>query len=80
MPRRPTAAADPTWRSSHALQRVGHAEEIADVVAFLCSDAARYVTGTDIRVDGGVIAKVRHDAPREMAETWNGWEWRRPPG
>jgi 3-oxoacyl-[acyl-carrier protein] reductase/meso-butanediol dehydrogenase/(S,S)-butanediol dehydrogenase/diacetyl reductase len=35
------------------LQRIGRAEEVADVIAFLCSDAARYVTGQELVVDGG---------------------------
>lgn len=35
------------------LGRIGTAEEIAAVIEFLCSDAASFVTGTDILVDGG---------------------------
>ena len=35
------------------LGRIGRAEEVADVIAFLCSDAAAYLTGQDLVVDGG---------------------------
>jgi len=35
------------------LGRVGRAEEVANVIAFLASDAASYVTGTSINLDGG---------------------------
>ena len=35
-----------------ALQRIGKSEDIADVVAFLASDAARWITGASIPVDG----------------------------
>ena len=37
-----------------ALRRWGTAEDIADVVVFLASDAARYVTAQTIEVDGGM--------------------------
>lgn len=36
------------------LGRVGEAEEVANVIAFLASEAASYVTGTSINLDGGL--------------------------
>lgn len=40
------------------LQREGEASEIATAVQFVVSDAASYITGTDIRVDGGTTANM----------------------
>ena len=41
------------------LGRNGTPEEVADVVKFLVSDAARFITATDILVDGGVIQNIK---------------------
>ena len=36
--------------------RLGTPEEIAEAIVWLCSDAARFVTGHAMAVDGGVLA------------------------
>ncbi len=41
-------------RSMIPMGRTGQPEDVADVVAFLCSDAARYVTGQLLHVGGGM--------------------------
>jgi 3-oxoacyl-[acyl-carrier protein] reductase len=37
------------------LRRLGTPEDVADVVLFLCSDAASYITGQVVAVDGGMV-------------------------
>ncbi|MCB1739751.1 MAG: SDR family oxidoreductase [Gammaproteobacteria bacterium] len=52
---------DDHWQSLAGrvpMGRVGEAEEAGDVIAFLCSERASYVTGTAINVDGGTSPVV----------------------
>jgi len=43
-----------TYEERIAVGRIGTPDEVADVVLFLASDAARYVTGQELIVDGGL--------------------------
>ncbi|HEY8545242.1 MAG TPA: SDR family oxidoreductase [Acidimicrobiales bacterium] len=45
------------------LGRMLTVDEVAPVVDFLVSDAAAAMTGTDVLVDGGAVAALRHPAP-----------------
>jgi len=45
-------------RGSVPLKRYGKTEEIAATIAFLASDGAAYITGQNIRVDGGLMRSV----------------------
>ena len=53
-------SADPAWRTKMInavpLKREGKVEEVAHAVLFLASDEASYITGTEIVVDGGLLA------------------------
>ena len=46
------------FRSRIPMGRYGHEDEIAATVAFLASDGAGYITGQNIRVDGGITRSV----------------------
>ena len=45
-------------RPTLELQRRGEADEVAAAVLFLCSRRASFITGTNLRVDGGSVAAV----------------------
>lgn len=50
------------------LGRLGTPEEVADAIAFLASDAARYVTGTCLEITGGKLCVQNADAPRRWGQ------------
>lgn len=42
-----------------AAQRTGTSDEVAEAAAFLLGEHAKFITGTDLLIDGGVIASIR---------------------
>ena len=51
------AAEEQRVRNLHPLKRIGRPEDIGALVAFLASDDASYITGTEIVIDGGITAR-----------------------
>ncbi|GAA1963898.1 SDR family NAD(P)-dependent oxidoreductase [Microbacterium deminutum] len=51
------------WGTMHALGRVAQPSEIGAVAAFLASGAASFVTGAELRVDGGLLARIAAALP-----------------
>jgi NAD(P)-dependent dehydrogenase (short-subunit alcohol dehydrogenase family) len=45
------------WQNKAPLRRLGEAEDIADVIAFLASDDARFMNGQGFFVDGGAMTR-----------------------
>jgi NAD(P)-dependent dehydrogenase (short-subunit alcohol dehydrogenase family) len=56
------------WGSMYPMQRVGLPGEIADAALYLVSPLASFVTGADIRIDGGLLAAVALVAPAEVSD------------
>jgi len=55
------------WGRAHALGRVATPREVAEVVEFLLGDRAAFVTGADVKVDGGLSARLAAALPEETA-------------
>ena len=57
----PDADIDDAFRrfgEAHPLGRIGEPEEVAELAAFLASDKAAFITGSDHRIDGGLTAGI----------------------
>ena len=64
---RRNAPIDPNERAAMMvpLTRVGEAQDIANGVLFLCTEAANYMTGQELVIDGGITAGGRPQ-PRQQ--------------
>lgn len=51
-------AIEPALLAAHPLRRIAEPAEIAEVICFLASDAASFVTGADWAVDGGLSVRM----------------------
>lgn len=54
------------YESITPLRRMGTAEEVAEAVAFLCSDRASFITGQTIVVDGGISLQWQESLARQL--------------
>jgi NAD(P)-dependent dehydrogenase (short-subunit alcohol dehydrogenase family) len=56
------------WGHGHPLGRVIQPEEVAELVAFLASDRAAAITGGEVRIDGGLLARIGVVIPASAGE------------
>lgn len=53
------------WGTAHALGRVGTEAEVGAAIAFLAGPRASFITGTDLRVDGGLLSRLAAPLPEK---------------
>jgi NAD(P)-dependent dehydrogenase (short-subunit alcohol dehydrogenase family) len=46
------------WGKMHPLGRVGTPEDVAELIAFLASDRASFITGGEYKIDGGLLSAI----------------------
>jgi NAD(P)-dependent dehydrogenase (short-subunit alcohol dehydrogenase family) len=46
---------EPIWGRYHMMRRLGEPREVARAILFLCSDDASFITGAELKVDGGYL-------------------------
>jgi NAD(P)-dependent dehydrogenase (short-subunit alcohol dehydrogenase family) len=62
-----TAATLKAWGKAHPVGRIGLVSEVAAVAALLAGDECPFMTGADIKVDGGVLSKLAIELPDQDA-------------
>jgi NAD(P)-dependent dehydrogenase (short-subunit alcohol dehydrogenase family) len=58
----------PFFEQQYPLRRVGSPEDIANAVAFLCSNQASFITGHTLVVDGGMTIQLQEDLSIRLAQ------------
>jgi NAD(P)-dependent dehydrogenase (short-subunit alcohol dehydrogenase family) len=53
------------WGRAHPIGRVGQPREVANACLFLASSLSSFITGTDLRVDGGTLSAQPMPAPED---------------
>jgi NAD(P)-dependent dehydrogenase (short-subunit alcohol dehydrogenase family) len=64
---------DPSWAARNPLGRVGRHSELCDLASFLISDAAAYINGEMVVVDGG--AHLRSSGAEDLLQ-WTEAQWK----
>ena len=56
------------WGTAHALGRIASPNEVGAAIAFLAGPQASFVTGAELRVDGGLLARIAAPLPAKDAD------------